>query len=589
MALLLVFALIAGAGTAVTPCVLPVLPALLSAGSTGGRRRPLGIVVGLGTTFTVAIVGLASVIDGVGVAHGGARTLAVIVLGLFGIVVLAPPLADRIEAPLSRLTRYGPKSRGSGFFSGLIVGGALGFLYAPCAGPILAAVVSVSASQGGSLRIFAVAAAYATGSATVLLLLSVGGRRVIAVVRAAGGGPTIQRALGVVMIATAVVMATNLDVRFQTALADHFPSFLVNPTKSLETSHAAEKRLAELRGRPRFDSSHTGETASLSPMPGRRRKRSSLPDLGAAPNFTGTQRWFNTGGHPLDLHRLRGKVVLVDFWTYTCINCIRTLPYVKAWYGRYGAHGFVVVGVHTPEFDFEKDADNVVSAIRDNGLRYPVVQDNDYTTWNAYGNQYWPAKYLIDAQGQVRYTHFGEGGYGKTEAAIRSLLEEAQSAPLGARSNAHAETPSAGVQTPETYLGYARSQGSLPGPVRPGLRRYRPLRGQLRPSHFTLGGLWDVSAESAAAAGSGATLRLRFVARRVYLVLSSTGGQRRSLRVRLDGRSVRAGEAGRDVAAGVLAVQAQRLYRVVDLPRVEDRVLELRFTRGIAGYAFTFG
>jgi cytochrome c biogenesis protein CcdA/peroxiredoxin len=589
MALLVLFALIAGAGTAVTPCVLPVLPALLSAGSTGGRRRPLGIVVGLATTFTIAIVGLASVINGVGVAHGGARKLAVGVLVLFGIALLVPRLAERIEAPLSRLGRFGPRSRGSGFWSGVIVGGALGFLYAPCAGPILAAVVSVSASQGSSLRIVVIAAAYALGSASVLLALSLGGRRMIAIVRSAGRGPMVQRAIGLVLIATAVVMATNLDVRFQTALADHFPSFLVNPTKSIETSHAVEKRLADIRGRSRFDSRRSPATASLSPMPDKGRSRSSLPILGKAPDFTDTQRWFNTSGRPLDLRRISGKVVLFYFWTYTSYNCILTLTLVNAWYGRYRSDGFEVVGVHTPEFDFEKDAGNVAEAIRQNDLRYPVVQDNNYGTWNAYGNQYWPAKYVIDARGNVRYTHFGEGDYGKTEAAIRSLLEEARSTPLGRRAHARAEIPSTGIGTPETYLGLARSQGALPSRVTPGLRRYVPFTGRLPLSRFTLGGTWNVTAESATAVRTGASLRFRFAARRVFLVLSSQGAKRRRIEVRLDGRRIPLREAGSDVKGSVLNVQRQRLYRLVDLPRVEERLLELRLSRGISAYAFTFG
>jgi thiol-disulfide isomerase/thioredoxin len=399
----------------------------------------------------------------------------------------------------------------------------------------------------------------------------------------------VQRAIGLVLIATAVVMATNLDVRFQTALADHFPSFLVNPTKSIETSHAVEKRLADIRGRSRFDSRRSAGTASLSPMPVKGRRQSSLPNLGKAPDFTDTQRSFNTSGRPLHLRQLRGKVVLVDFWTYTCVNCIRTLPFVKAWYSRYRSHGFEVVGVHTPEFDFEKDAGNVAEAIRQNGLRYPVVQDNDYRTWNAYGNQYWPAKYLIDARGNVRYTHFGEGDYGKTEAAIRSLLEEARSAPLGGRAHARAEMPSSGIGTPETYLGFARSQGALPSRVTPGLHDYVPFAGRLPLSRFTLGGTWNVTAESATAVRTGASLRLRFAARRVFLVLSSQGAKRRRIEVRLDGRRIALSEAGSDVKGSVLNVQRQRLYRLVDLPRVEERLLELRLSRGIAAYAFTFG
>src|SRR5215211_3262099 len=313
VALLVLFALVAGAGTALTPCVLPVLPALLAATGSGGRRRPLGVIAGLTCTFTVAIVALASVIDGVGLPDGTVRTIAVVVLLVFGVSLLVPSLAARIEAPLTRLARFGPTDRGDGFWSGLVVGAGLGFVYAPCAGPILGAVVSVSATTGASGELVAVALGYAAGSALVLLLIAYGGRRLLDRLRAAGRGPAVQRTLGVVMVATAVAVATDLDVRFQTALANDFPSFLTNPTKALERSGAVEDRLARLRGPARFAETK-GTTASDAPHAG-------LPVLGRAPDFTGHQRWFNTqGGAPLTLKQLRGRVVLVDFWTYTCIN-----------------------------------------------------------------------------------------------------------------------------------------------------------------------------------------------------------------------------------------------------------------------------
>src|SRR3954447_13840802 len=249
MTLLVLFAFVAGAGTAISPCVLPVLPALLSAGATGGRRRPVAIVLGLATTFAITVAGFAKVVDGVGLGPSALRTLAVIVLASFGAALLAPRLADRLEAPLSRLSRFGPRSAGDGFWSGLGVGAALGFVYAPCAGPILAAVISVGAASGTSV---AIAVAYSIGSAAVLLALALGGRRVLDRVRAAGRGPAVQRALGVVMLATALAVATDADVRFQTALADHFPSVLVNPTGSIERSHAVSSRLAQLHGHARF-------------------------------------------------------------------------------------------------------------------------------------------------------------------------------------------------------------------------------------------------------------------------------------------------------------------------------------------------
>jgi cytochrome c biogenesis protein CcdA/thiol-disulfide isomerase/thioredoxin len=576
VALLVLFAFVAGAGTALTPCVLPVLPALLASAGSGGRRRPLGVIAGLVTTFTIAIVALASVIDGVGLPDGTVRTLAVIVLLVFGLALLVPSLAARIEAPLSRLARFGPRTRGDGFWSGLVVGAGLGFVYAPCAGPILAAVVSVSATQGASGRLVAVALGYAAGSALVLLLLAYGGRHVLDRLRAAGRGPAVQRALGVVLVATAVAVATDLDVRFQTALANDFPAFLTNPTRALERSHAVEDKLADLRGPARFaeSSSDTGRHAGL-------------PVLGRAPDFTGNQRWFNTRGDaPLNLRGLRGRVVLVDFWTYTCINCIRTLPYVRAWDERYRKDGLTVVGVHTPEFSFEREAGNVERAIAQNQLHYPVAQDNDYATWDAWGNQYWPAKYLIDARGRVRYTHFGEGDYDKTESAIRALLAEAGAQRLGATARAHVETAAEGLATPETYVGSKRAQGFDP-PVRPGLGSYQ-APDELAPVHFALDGTWDVKDESATAV-RGASIHARVTAKRVFLVLGTSDGRPHPGRVLVDGKPIPAADAGQDVVGGRLAVSQQRLYRLVSLPKVEDRTLTIELAPGTTAYAFTFG
>jgi thiol-disulfide isomerase/thioredoxin len=379
-------------------------------------------------------------------------------------------------------------------------------------------------------------------------------------------------------------MLADLDVRFQTRLAEHFPAFLVNPTRALERSDAVESRLADLRGRSRFDSDRarqgrTAGTAAGGPA--------GLPVLGRAPEFADTQRWFNTGGKHLHLARLRGRVVLIDFWTYTCINCIRTLPYVKAWDERYRKQGLTVVGVHTPEFSFERNADNVAGAIRQNRLRYPVVQDNEYGTWTAYGNQFWPAKYLIDTKGRVRYTHFGEGDYGKTEKAIRALLEERREGPLGRQVRAHAETVSRDVQTPETYLGASRAEGfSPPAPIL-GTHRY-PGGGEPPVNHFMLAGTWRIGREAATAVGD-AQVSAHFVARRVFLVLSSRGGHARRARVLLDGKPIRQGQEGDDVSGGSIVVRRQRLYRIVSLPRVERRLLTLKLEAGLSGYAFTFG
>ncbi len=576
MLLLVVFALVAGAGTALSPCVLPVLPAVLSAGVTGGPRRPLGVVAGLAISFTFATVALVYVIAALGLPNDLVRKLAIVTLALFGVLLLVRPLADRLEAWISRVVPGPARARGEGFGSGLLVGASLGFVYAPCAGPILAGVITVSAAQDFTFGRLAVALAYSLGSAAVLYLLILGGRRITDRLDAYRG--RVQAAMGAVMVAVAAVMVANLDIKFENAIARQLPSALLNPASRVESSSSVSEELAGLRG------GHvTSEAGANEAAAGAR-----LPVLGRAPAFTDTQQWFNTpGSRPLSVAGLRGRVVLVDFWTYTCINCIRTLPYIEAWYRRYRHDGLEVVGVHTPEFPFEKEASNVERAIGDYDLTYPVVQDNEYGTWTAYGNQYWPAKYLIDADGRIRYVHFGEGAYETTEQAIRSLLAEAGAGSLGGEAKARAETADPGVTTPESYLGAARADRFVNGRIRPGPRVFGAAPSQLPPDRLAYGGAWEIGDE-AATARRDASVELSFQARRVFCVMGSPGGSR-SVRVLLDGKPIPNRLAGKDVHDGRVTISAQRLYRLVDLPRAGRHLLTLDLAPGIAGYAFTFG
>ena len=599
MLILLGFAFIAGAGTAITPCVLPVLPALLSASAAGGRRRPLGIVLGLAVTFTVAIVALAQLVQGVGLAAGAARTLAIVVLIGFGLVLLIPELAERVQAPLSRLARFGPRTRGTGFWSGLAVGAALGFVCAPCAGPILAAVTSVSASSGPTARIVAVALAYALGLSAVMLVYALGGRAVLDRVRRHARGYVVERTLGVVLLVTGVAMAANLDVRFEEALARDakLPAILVDPTRSLENSGAVQSRLAALRPPSRF-AQRQSRQASATPVaehvgvaiPGVHTP--TLARLGAAPPFTNTEQWFNTpGDRPLTLAGLRGHAVLVDFWTYTCINCIRTLPFVEGLYAHYHRSGLEVVGVETPEFTFEQVASNVRQAVASDGIRYPVVQDNRYGTWNAYQNEYWPAEYLIDASGQVRHTQFGEGNYKPDEAAVRELLYEAGAHHLPPPMTAHAIMPSDDLQTPETYLDPERAAAAMEHfaqPVQPG-RHFYP--GVLDPvlNEFGLHGTWDAGSQAVTPASSGASITGRFQAAHVYLVMTSAGNVPRTARVLIDGRPIPRAEQGADVHGGLVTVRSERLYSLVSMPTDAEQTLTVEIPPGISAYDFTFG
>jgi cytochrome c biogenesis protein CcdA/thiol-disulfide isomerase/thioredoxin len=593
MLILTAFALLAGAGTALSPCVLPVLPALLASAGAGGRRRPLGVVLGLAVTFTVTIVGIAKVVGGVGLGSDPLRALAVVVLLAAGVALLVPAVGARVEAPLSRLARFGVGgvrlSRGDGFASGLLVGAALGFVYTPCAGPILAAVISVGAASGRTLP---VAIAYAAGSALVLLALALGGRALFDRVRAAGRGPGLQRALGGVMVATALLILTNVDVSFDQYIAQHIPN--VNLTASLESSHAVQSRLPQLTGhQSKFLASvrtpmlsHSASQATLLAA------AEKLPNLGPAPEFKETEDWFNTGvgGHsnrPLTLAGLHGHVVLIDFWTYTCINCLRTLPYLEAWNKTYGHDGLTIVGVHTPEFQFEHEAGNVQNAIERFAIHYPVVQDNEYGTWNAYGNEYWPADYLIDANGNVRYTAFGEGDYSSTESAIRALLAQA-GYEVGGSSHPVGVIKPSEEATPETYLGTARAQGWVNGP-KGGLHNYgAQLPASLALNEFAYAGTWNIAGQPAEAV-SGAQIAADVQAKNVYLVLSSAGRRPRRMQVLLDGRPIPPALAGADVHDGYVTVTDERLYSLVSLPRNERHRLVLRLAPGLTGYSFTFG
>jgi cytochrome c biogenesis protein CcdA/thiol-disulfide isomerase/thioredoxin len=584
MALLILFGFVAGAGTALSPCVLPVLPIALSAGATGGRRRPLGIVAGLAISFTFATVALVYVIAALGLPGDLLRKLAIAVLLGFGIVLMVPPLAARIEATMSRFAgRAGVAGGGGdGFWSGTAIGASLGLVYAPCAGPILAGVITVSASQSFTAGRLAVALSYGIGSAVVLYFLMLGGRRVVAPLARRGNG--LQVAMGAVMVVVALAMAGNYDVKFQNKIASDLPGFLVNPTEGLEDTASARTALEGIRG----EAAHgVGAVAASAPQPSTGPNGEAvLPVLGVAPEFVDTQDWFNTpGGRPLTLRSLRGRVVLVDFWTYSCINCLRTLPYLTAWDRTYRKDGLTIVGVHSPEFPFEKDAGNVQEAIERNGIHYPVVQDNDLATWSAYGNQYWPAEYFVDAQGRVRYAHFGEGEYGKKERIIRELLAEA-GRPVAAReSGAHGIAPSPSVTTPETYLGAARAERFVNPMLSPGSHDFGHPPSP-PPDEFAYRGRWKITLESATA--EGGSLDLNFGARRVYLVLGSPG-RSRQMRVLLDGRPIPDSLAGSDVHGGAVTITAQRLYNLVDLPRVEKHVLTLKPEKGVMGYAFTFG
>jgi cytochrome c biogenesis protein CcdA/thiol-disulfide isomerase/thioredoxin len=570
------FAVVAGAATALSPCVLPVLPVALAAGATGGRRRPLGVAVGLAGTFALAAVLLTRGLDALGLPGDLARWLAIATLAGFGLALLIPRLGAAVEGRLSRLAgRATLPGGGDGFRSGLVLGASLALVYAPCAGPILAAVVALDGAV--SVERLALGFAYGAGAAAALLAIMTLGRSLTG--RIAPRAGRLQQAFGALMVAVAVLLAGGIDRDFQAAIADDLPAAVVNPSGSLEDTAAVQRSLARVHG---------GVANARAAVPGNGAEL--LQDGGPAPEFTEITTWLNTGGGASpSLRALRGRVVLVDFWTYTCINCLRTLSHLRAWDARYRDAGLTVVGVHTPEFPFERDEGNVRDAVAVNRLRYPVALDNDYGTWNAWGNQYWPAKYLIDARGQVRFWHFGEGAYDDTERAIRALLAEAGRPPSAETADAApAEQAANGVTTPETYLGWERANGWVgAGGVQLGTQRFSTGPMKLPADKFAYRGQWRIGRERAVA-GPGARIEANVGARQVFLVLGSPGRTRR-VRILLDGRPLPDRLAGPDVHGGVARVRAQRLYRLVDLGRVERRQITVVPDRGVAGYAFTFG
>jgi cytochrome c biogenesis protein CcdA/thiol-disulfide isomerase/thioredoxin len=585
MLLLLIFGFVAGAATAVSPCVLPVLPIVLAGGASGGRRRPLGIVVGLTATFTASVVFLSYVISALGLPDDLVRYLAIVSLLVFGIVLVVPPLAARVEGWASRLAPAPKHREGEGFGTGLLHGGGLGLVYFPCAGPILTGVITTSASQDFSVERLAIALAYGAGTGLVLYALMLGGRRLTRPLSRRSGH--FQAAMGVVMVLVALAMFGDYDRRFQTFIADDLPQDLVTPTAALERSDAAQVRLKALHGGregaiQKAATTQRRLTGGLDP--------DELPLLAAVPAIRGTQRWFNTpGDRPLTfagLQRQR-KVVLVDFWTYTCINCLRTIPALNTLYSRYAKDGLEIVGIHSPEFPFEKNAASVAKAIARERIRYPVVQDNDLRTWDAFGNQAWPAQYLVDAQGNVRYTSEGEGNDARTEAAIRTLLDEAGTTPDGTDGNLGAIEASADVRTPESYLGSDRAERIEGGTLRPGSRDFGALPRRLPANGIAFGGSWTISGDHATAR-SASRLALDFTSQHVYLVLR-TDRPGAAVGVDLDGRAIDAADAGADVRGGAVRVGAQRLYDLVDLPRAGRHRLKLRLPPGVQAYADTFG
>ncbi len=552
MILIVLFAFIAGIVTILSPCILPILPIVLSStvgGQNTGKSRPYGVVLGFILSFSFFTLFLSTVVKATGISSNSLRGLSIVIIAFFGLSLIIPQfqlLVDRLFTKLSRFTpRETPKS---GFIPGLLIGFSLGLLWTPCVGPILASVISLALSGTITANAVLITFAYSLGTAIPLFFIINGGQNILKktpwLIKRTG---FIQKTFGVIMVLTAIGIYANVDRTFQTYVLTTFPQYGSGLTQF--------EKLA---------------------LP------SPIASFSKAPSIIPGGEWFNT--KPLTLAELKGKVVIVDFWTYTCINCQRTLPYLQSWWSKYKDKGLVVIGVHSPEFEFEKDANNLSKAIKDFGLTYPIVQDNDFSTWRAYNNQYWPAKYIIDSNGNIRFTHFGEGNYDETEKDIQDLLKESGVQNVSSKIN-NPVSQTYGL-TPETYVGASRiAHFSSPESIQNNSYVNYTSANSLQNDTFAFSGKWNITDEYAIPQ-KGSVLNFNFNAKEVYLVMKVPNHPSK-VKVFVDGK---AQYFGMDVINGTIIVDSDRLYKLVLLPTPGRHMLKLEFQdTDVQLFAFTFG
>lgn len=571
MIILILFSFLAGIVTILSPCILPILPIILSSSVYQDKKRPFGIVLGFIASFTFFTLFLSALVKASGISAESVRFFSIGVIGLFGLSLLVPQFQRLSELLFAKLSGLLPQrnNQNTGFWGGFVIGLSLGLLWTPCVGPILASVISLALSGSVTGSAVVITLAYSIGTAIPMFLIIRGGQNVLKKVPwLLKNSVHIQKLFGVVMILTALGIYLNIDRKFQSYILEKFPRYGSSLTQIEDNAFIRDIITTISNDSVPSDGKPMNEVLDTMKYP-------------KAPELILGGQWFNT--EPLTLNSLRGKVVLVDFWTYTCINCIRTLPYLKSWHEKYVDDGLIIIGVHSPEFEFEKSPDNVQKAITDFGLPYPVMQDNNFDTWKAYSNRYWPAKYLINKDGHIVYTHFGEGEYDETERKIQELLKETGatiSDPITSGSYQNY------ARTPELYIGSDRFQ----------------------PGYITFNGNWQDDGEYRSPS-AGAILTLQFNAKEVFLVMRPKNGQVGKINISLDDKSfVPNNSIGEDVKnvliepditldigdqsvwESTVDVTENRLYKLIKLPTSGVHTLELIFEdTNIELYAFTFG